>query len=159
MENNLPKSVLIVKEWFKTNNFDKEIVILNESARSAQEAADSLNCKVEQIAKSLVFKTKLSNNPVLVIASGKNRVNEKLISDYVGEKIIRADAVFVKETTGFSIGGIPPVAHQTKMQIYLDKDLLDYKEIWAAAGHPFAVFQTNADELKHMTFGTVVSIA
>lgn len=156
--NDLSKSVLVVKNWFFKNNFEINIVWLDETARTAKEASERLNCEIAEIAKSLVFKVKKSNEAVLVVASGVNYVNEEKISKYLGEEIERPDANFVKETTGFTIGGIPPVAHKTKMKIFLDEDLFQFKNVWAAAGHPHAVFKTTAKDLEKMTNGKVVSV-
>src|SRR5262249_41508909 len=122
-----------------------EVVEFSETTRSAADAAAAIGCKVEQIAKSLIFRAKPSNRPVLVIASGPNRVNEKLVAQQLaerglGEGLARADADFVREKTGFAIGGVPPIGHLTSPIIFIDRDLLSLPEIWAAAGTPFAVF-------------------
>ena len=159
MENeNNSKSVLVVKKWLLENNFDEKVIWLDETARTAQEAADSLHCKLAEIAKSLVFKIKNSNEAVLVVASGINRINEEKLSKYLGKEIERPNAYFVKEITGFSIGGIPPVAHKTKMRIFLDQDLFQFENVWAAAGHPHAVFKTTAKRLEKMTRAEIISV-
>ncbi|HRJ76839.1 MAG TPA: YbaK/EbsC family protein, partial [Anaerolineales bacterium] len=90
--------------------------------------------------------------------SGANRVDEKLISNYAGESIGRADANFVREVTGFAIGGVPPIGHAQKMETYLDEDFLQYKTIWAAAGTPNAIFELQTDDLQKMTDGKIVKI-
>ena len=96
---------------------------------------------------------------MLVLASGINRINEKSIKDFVGEKILKADADFTREVTGFAIGGIPPIAHRTKIEkVYIDQDLKQYESIWAAAGTPNSVFELNFESLVKMTGGVVVSI-
>lgn len=152
------KSVAPVRDWFEQHNYKNKIIFLKETARSAQDAADSLGVSLGQIAKSLIFSTKVTKLPVLIITSGDNRVNEKIISELLSEEIERADAFWVKDTTGFSIGGIPPIAHKTKPTIFFDQDLFRFKEIWAAAGHPYAVFKTTPDELLNMTKSKKVSI-
>jgi prolyl-tRNA editing enzyme YbaK/EbsC (Cys-tRNA(Pro) deacylase) len=93
-----------------------------------------------------------------VLASGANRVDEKRIKAYAGEKIERADANFVREVTGYAIGGVPPIAHARPMETYLDEDLLQYDVIWAAAGTPNAVFELTPDDLKKMTEGKIAKI-
>lgn len=120
--------------------------------RTAQEAANQICCSVGQIAKSLIFKNK-NGSPILVIASGTNRVDETKL------KLFKADADFVKEETGFVIGGVPPYGHKQKIQTYIDKDLKQYSEIWASAGKPNAVFKTTFDELVEKTGGTIAAIS
>jgi Cys-tRNA(Pro) deacylase len=122
-----------------------------ESTRTAQEAAERAGCELGQIVKSLVFRGKTSGNPILVLTSGANRVDEKLISKYAGESIGRADADFVRAVTGFAIGGIPPIGHSTKMETYLDEDFLQFPVIWAAAGTPNAIFELKTEDLQKMT--------
>ncbi len=123
-----------------------------------RELPATIGCRVEQIAKSLVFKTRSSGKPVLVIASGVNRVDEKKLAGYLGEPIERADADFVREKTGFSIGGVPPVDYSAKLETFIDEDLLQYGAIWAAAGNPKAVFQLTPSELERVTGGKVISV-
>ena len=129
-----------------------------ESTRTAQEAADRAGCELGQIVKSLIFMGKESKKPILVLTSGANRVDEKLISEYAGESIGRADADFVRATTGFAIGGVPPIGHVQKMETYLDEDFLQYQTIWAAAGTPNAIFELKTQDLQKMTDGKVVRI-
>ncbi len=138
--------------------FSCQVVELPDTTRSAQEAARAIGCQVAQIAKSLVFKTKYTNRPILVMASGVNRVNEKRLEEYIFEPIEKADAKFVRKKTGFVIGGVPPIGHKERLRTFIDVDLLQYEEIWAAAGHPRAVFRLKPDDLKTMTKGQVVSI-
>jgi prolyl-tRNA editing enzyme YbaK/EbsC (Cys-tRNA(Pro) deacylase) len=113
---------------------------------------------VGQIVKSLVFKAKRSGRPILVIASGQNRVDEKRIEALIGEPLGKADADFVRQRTGFVIGGVPPVGHLEKLETYLDQDLLQFDELWAAAGTPHAVFRLKPAELLQMTGGQVADI-
>jgi prolyl-tRNA editing enzyme YbaK/EbsC (Cys-tRNA(Pro) deacylase) len=140
-------------------DFGLELVVveLPDSTRTAPEAAATIGCKVEQIVISLIFKTK-SGNPVLITASGGNRVNEKRIREIIGEKIARADADFVREVTGYPIGGIPPLAHNQKIETLIDQDLMQYDEIWAAAGTPNAVFKLTPQQLVMITNGRVYKI-
>lgn len=129
-----------------------------ESTRTAQEAADRAGCELGQIVKSLIFKGKETGKPILILASGPNRVNEKRIADYAGEGIGKADAEFVRTVTGFAIGGVPPIGHAQAMETYLDEDFLKYQTIWAAAGTPNAIFELATEDLQKMTGGKIVSI-
>jgi prolyl-tRNA editing enzyme YbaK/EbsC (Cys-tRNA(Pro) deacylase) len=131
---------------------------MKETTRSAQEAADAVGCRVGQIAKSLIFTGKQTKQPILVIASGPNRVNEKAISQYIAEPIIMANADFVREHTGFAIGGVPPTGHLNPLRTFIDEDLMKFDAIWAAAGTPNAVFKLTPDELQKITAGEVVSV-
>ena len=129
-----------------------------ESTRTAQEAADQAGCKLGQIVKSLIFRGRTSNKPILVLTSGANRVDEKRISQYAGEPIARADADFVRTVTGFAIGGVPPIGHNQPMETYLDEDFLSYQTIWAAAGTPNAIFELKTEDLQKMTNGKVAQV-
>ncbi len=129
-----------------------------QTTRSAKEAAAVIGCSVEQIAKSLIFKTSTTHQPLLVIASGPNRVNEARLGELIGETIEKADADFAQQATGFAIGGIPPLGHPAPIKTYIDHDLLKLDEIWAAAGNPNAVFRLTPKELLAMTRGEVISI-
>ncbi len=124
-----------------------------ESTRTAQEAADRAGCELGQIVKSLIFQGKTSGKPILVLTSGANRVDEKLISEYAAEPIKRADVDFVRAVTGFVIGGVPPIGHNQKMETYLDEDLQQYLLVWAAAGTPNAIFELTPTDLQKMTQG------
>ena len=135
-----------------------QVVELPASTRSAVEAAQAIGCRVEQIAKSLIFRSSQSGRPVLVIASGPNRVNEKKIGELLGEPIGKADADFVRQRTGFVIGGVPPVGHTEPLETFIDEDLLKLDEIWAAAGTPNAVFCLKPADLVKITSGRVVAV-
>ncbi|CAG0950091.1 hypothetical protein ANRL4_00020 [Anaerolineae bacterium] len=141
-------------------NYNYTVVEHAESTRTAQEAADRAGCQLGQIVKSLIFRGKTSNKPILVLTSGANRVDEKRISGYAGEPITRADADFVRTVTGFAIGGVPPIGHthHEPMETYLDEDFLAYQTIWAAAGTPNAIFELKTEDLQKMTGGTVVQV-
>ena len=115
-------------------------------------------CEVGQIAKSLVFKGATTRQAVLVITSGSNRVDEKRLSERIGEPVLKADADFVRQQTGFSIGGVPPVGHTQPIAVFIDEDLLTYSEIWAAAGTPQAVFRLTPQELQKITNGRVIRV-
>ena len=119
----LRSSAQKVQDVLRALGFQFEVVELPASTRSAAEAANSVGCQVGQIAKSLVFKTKHTQRPVLVIASGANRVDEAKIGELAGEPIEKADADFVREHTGFVIGGVPPVGHLELLLTFIDEDL------------------------------------
>lgn len=135
-----------------------QVVELPGSTRTAVEAAQSVGCQVGQIVKSLVFKGKRSGRPLLVVASGTNRVDERRLEALIGEPLGKADADFVRERTGFAIGGVPPAGHAEPIETYIDADLLQYDEIWAAAGTPHAVFRLAPADLQRMTDGRVAEI-
>lgn len=128
-----------------------------ESTRTAQEAANAIGCQLGQIAKTLVFRCTNSSMPVVVIASGQNRVNENEIRLHTGENIVKGDADFVLKHTGFAIGGVPAIEYPN-VKTFIDIDLLTFNVIWAAAGTPHAVFQLTPDELRLLTKGEVVKI-
>jgi prolyl-tRNA editing enzyme YbaK/EbsC (Cys-tRNA(Pro) deacylase) len=134
------------------------VVELPASTRTSAEAAQAVGCQVGQIAKSLVFKTGDTQQPILVIASGANRVDEAKIGARLGEAIEKADADFVHSRTGFVIGGVPPVGHIEALKTFIDEDLLTYEQIWAAAGTPHAVFLLQPADLVHITKGEVVRV-
>ncbi len=135
-----------------------QVVELPDSTRSAREAAGAIGCRVEQIVKSLVFHGGRTGRPVLVLASGPNRVNETLLGELLGEPAERADAGFVRQHTGFAIGGVPPLGHPGPLLTIIDEDLLGYAELWAAAGTPHAVFKLTPAELQAVTAGQVARI-
>jgi prolyl-tRNA editing enzyme YbaK/EbsC (Cys-tRNA(Pro) deacylase) len=147
-----------VQDALKVHGVACRVIEMKQTTRSAQEAADAVGCQVGQIAKSLIFTGKKSNQPVLVIASGPNRVNEETIRRYLSEPLSMAKAEFVREHTGFAIGGVPPIGHLSPLKTFIDEDLFQFEEIWAAAGTPQAVFKLTPDELKKITSGEVISV-
>lgn len=147
-----------VQDLLTEQGLDCTVIEFAESTRTAQEAADRAGCQLGQITKSLIFKGADSGKPILVLTSGANRVNEKLISSYAGEPIGRADADFVRTVTGFAIGGVPPIGHAQQIETYLDEDLLQYPTIWAAAGTPNAIFELTPADLRAMTAAHVARI-
>jgi len=159
MTNGLKPSAQKVQDVLNDRGFTNQIVELPDSTRTSVEAATAIGCTVAQIAKSLIFQGKESRSAILVIASGVNRVNEKRMAELLGEKLQKPDAEFVREQTGFVIGGVPPLGHTQPLTTYIDEDLLQYAELWAAAGHPNAVFKLTPAELVAMTNGTVLAIA
>lgn len=151
MKSELSGSAKRVQAFLSAKGFPFEVKELPSSTRTAQEAADSIGCAVSQIAKSLVFKEKNTDRPVLVIASGSNHVDVRKIQKATGLKLKIADGNFVKEKVGFAIGGVPPVGHIQPLETLLDTDLKAHETIWAAAGTPFAVFQLRPADLEPLT--------
>ena len=125
MNQGLSPSAQRVQQALNDLGFSLEVVELPDSTRTAVEAAQAIGCQVGQIVKSLVFKTKRSERPILVIASGSNRVNEKTIKALIGEPLGKADAAFVRQHTGFAIGGVSPIGHIQELQTFIDRDLLE----------------------------------
>lgn len=152
-----PESVERVARALEASGHPHRPVMLDASARTAQEAADGLGVQLGQIAKSVIFRRKDDDVAVLVITSGDRRVDEKKLAALVG-KVGRADADFVKARTGFSIGGVSPVAHLTPPVTLIDQDLWRFDEIWAAAGHPHGVFRLRPDDLKRLTGAPVADV-
>lgn len=158
MSDELKSSAQKVQEALQALGLACEVVQMQATTRTAEDAARAVGCEVGQIVKSLVFKGKRSNQPILVVASGANRVNEKLLGRQISEPVKMADAEFVRQMTGFAIGGVPPLGHRRPITVFIDEDLLAYEEIWAAAGTPHAVVKLTPDELKMITKGTVISV-
>ena len=155
----LSPSAQRVQSALEELGYQLRVVELPASTRTAVEAAQAVGCQVGQIVKSLVFRRKRSLKPVLVIASGANRVDEQRLKERLGEPLGKADADFVRQETGFAIGGVPPLGHIQPIETYIDQDLLNFPEVWAAAGTPHAVFRLDPKELSRMTGGEVVQIA
>ncbi len=155
---NLSSSAQKIQDLLIELGYEYTVIEHVESTRTAQEAADRAGCLLGQIVKSLIFKGKDSHKPILVLTSGVNRVDEKRITEYAGEHIVRADADFVRAVTGFAIGGVPPIGHTQTMETYLDEDFLQYATIWAAAGTPNAIFELKTEDLQKMTGGKVARV-
>lgn len=141
------------------HGLETTIVYLERAARTSAEAAAAVGCRVDQIAKSLVFRLAGSGAPLLVIASGANRVDEARVAALVGEPLGKADADFVRTHTGFAIGGVAPVAHPAPLMTLIDEHLLKWDRIWAAAGHPHTVFPLHPQDIVRLTGGRVVAVA
>jgi len=153
----LPEGVQKVAQTLQQAGHAHAPIMLDGAARTAQEAADGLGVQLGQIAKSVIFRRKEDDAAVLVVTSGDRRVDEKKVSALVG-KVGRADADFVKARTGFTIGGVSPVAHLNPSVTLLDQDLWRFEEIWAAAGHPHGVFRLAPEDLRHLTGAPVVDV-
>jgi prolyl-tRNA editing enzyme YbaK/EbsC (Cys-tRNA(Pro) deacylase) len=153
----LPEGVQRVARVLQEQGHPHAPVMLSDAARTAQQAADALGVHVGQIAKSIIFRRKSDNAAVLVIASGDRRVDEKKVDALVG-KTGRADAEFVKSRTGYSIGGVSPVAHAQPPVTLIDRELFRFEEIWAAAGHPHGVFRLRPQDLERLTGAPVADV-
>lgn len=135
-----------------------EITEFADSTRTAQEAAAAVGCDVAQIVKSLIFRATVTDRLVLVLTSGVNRVDEKKLKAILGEPVKRADADFVRERTGFAIGGVPPVGHTSEPVVLMDEDLLAHDVVWAAAGTPHTVFSVNPARLAEVAGADVRAV-
>ena len=154
----LPDAAQRVAGILQTLGHNGTVVMLPESGRTAAQAADGLGCAVAQIAKSIIFRRLSDDVPVLVIASGANRVDEAKVASQVGP-IGKANAQYVRDKTGYAIGGVAPIAHATQPVTLIDADLLLLASLWAAAGHPHAVFELTPQQLVSMTGAPVVDVA
>lgn len=135
------------------------VVEFEHSTHTAQEAADAIGCSLSQIAKSIIFRAAGSGKAVLVIASGSNKVDEKKIRGLLGEKIERASADFVRQMTGFEVGGVPPLGHAQPCTVFLDEDLKNFPTLWAAGGTPNAVFEIGFAQLVQLSGAAVADVA
>jgi len=149
-------AALKVQEAIAGHGLDRRVIELSVHARTSQQAADALGVTVGQIVKSLVFT--VDGRPLLVAASGANRVDERRLGAVAGGRIRRADPETVKQATGYTIGGVPPIGLQSELTVYIDRDLLGYELVYAAAGLPECVFPIAPDELVRATGGQVVDI-
>jgi len=154
----LPDSARRVALLLKERGHPHPVVMLPETGKTSAEAAAGLGCAIAQIAKSILFRRREDDAPVLVIASGANRVDEKKVAARVGA-LARADAKFVRDKTGYAIGGVCPIGHAVEPLTLIDEDLLALESLWAAAGHPHAVFNLSPRELVELTGAPVVDVA
>ncbi|WP_313625168.1 YbaK/EbsC family protein [Achromobacter sp.] len=154
----LPESAQRVARLLLEIGHDKPVVVLPQTGKTSAEAAAGLGCEVAQIAKSIIFRRATDDAPVLVIASGANRVDEAKVATQVGP-LAKADAKFVRDMTGYAIGGVCPIGHAVKPVVLLDADLFNYDSLWAAAGHPHAVFNLTPAQLADMTGAPVADVA
>lgn len=147
-----------VADRAKVLGFDIQIVTHAQSTRTAEEAATACGCAVGQIVKSLVFRGAASGRPILLLVSGANRVDEAAVAREIGEALSRPDARYVRETTGYAIGGIPPFGHASEHQTFIDRDLLGHQVVWAAAGTPDTVFSVAPAMLAEKTGARVIAV-
>jgi prolyl-tRNA editing enzyme YbaK/EbsC (Cys-tRNA(Pro) deacylase) len=155
----LPRSARRVRDALLALGLPAEIVRLEDSTRTAPEAAAAVGCELGAIVKSLVMRGVASGDPVLVLVSGANRAEEARVEAAVGEPVERPDAAYVRAVTGYSIGGIPPVGHPAPVRTLLDEDLLRFETVWAAAGHPHAVFGVAPAVLAEKSGAIVLRLA
>ena len=159
MNQKISKSANSLQEALNKAGLICKILELPESTRTAKDAATSIGCEEACIVKSLIFQTKNTHEPVLVLASGPNRIDEEKIATYVGEGIEKASAEFVRKITGFAIGGVAPLGHATPIgHVFMDEDLLSFADVWAAAGTPRSVFCTQSKRLASVTKAQIVSV-
>jgi len=158
MSDELSQSAKKVQEALKTFGLTCQVVEMQETTRSAEDAARAIGCDVAQIVKSLLFQGKKTKKPILVVASGVNRVNTKALREILSEPVKMAGADFVRTTTGYAIGGVPPLGHSQKLETFIDEDLLKQEEIWAAAGTPNTMFKLTPQDLQKITDGQVISV-
>jgi prolyl-tRNA editing enzyme YbaK/EbsC (Cys-tRNA(Pro) deacylase) len=154
----LPPAARRIADLLAAEGMKDRVVEMPDSTRSAADAARACGCAVAQIAKSIVLRATRSDRPVVVVASGANRVDEARIAAVLGEPVGKADADFVRARTGFAIGGVAPLGFSESVPLFIDADLLQHADIWAAAGTPRCVFRLSPDELIRLTGGTVTSI-
>ena len=154
----LPGSAQRVADLLAAISHDRPVIMLPETGRTSAEAAAGLGCSVAAIAKSIVFRRLSDDAPVMVIASGANRVDERKIAGLAGA-VGKADARFVKERIGFAIGGVSPIGHLENTHMLIDEDLMQLEIIWAAAGHPHAVFSLTPKQLLEMTGAAASDVA
>ncbi len=154
----LPEACKRVEAAAHTLGLTIDIRLLAASTRTAEEAAVACGCGVAQIVKSLVFRGADTGKPLLLLVSGANRVDERGVASTVGEPLARPDARFVREATGYAIGGIPPFGHATPLATYIDRDLLQHSTVYAAAGTPNAIFALDPRRLAEATGATVIAM-
>lgn len=156
--NDLKPASRRVAEAAEKAGLSVRIITHAQSTRTAEEAAAACGCGVGQIVKSLVFQGKASGAPILLLVSGANRVNEKAAGKHIGEALRRPDAQFVRDVTGFAIGGIPPLGHDTPLKTFIDQALMKFPTVWAAAGTPESVFEVVPSALATATNATIIEV-
>ena len=158
MAEELPAACMKVAAAARELGTGIDIRVMASSTRTAEEAAASLGSSVAQIVKSLIFRKPATGEAVLFLVSGPNRLDEKLVSAALGIAIARADADFVREKTGFAIGGVPPFGHATPMACFMDEDLMTHETVYAAAGTPLSIFAIPPAELARVTSARVMAV-
>jgi prolyl-tRNA editing enzyme YbaK/EbsC (Cys-tRNA(Pro) deacylase) len=154
-----PRAVQRVREALTRKALAAEIRLMPDSTRTAEDAAAACGCGVAQIVKSRVFRGQPSGTPILILVSGVNRVDTARIRSAIGEELVRPDAAFVRDVTGFAIGGIPPLGHDRPLRTLIDRDLLEFPFVWAAAGTPNAVMRLDPRALAEATGGAILTVA
>jgi prolyl-tRNA editing enzyme YbaK/EbsC (Cys-tRNA(Pro) deacylase) len=154
----LPASAQRVRDEAGRLGLEIAVMEMAASTRTAPDAAAACGCEVAQIVKSLVFRGSESGRPYLMLVSGSNRLNETGVAAILGEALTRPDADYVREVTGFAIGGVPPFAHASPMQVFVDEDLVRFETVWAAAGTPRAVFAASPGALVNALGAKVIKV-
>ena len=154
----LPVSAQKVRDAAQALGLDIAVMEMAASTRTAEDAARACGCAVAQIVKSLVFRGAESSEPYLVLVSGSNRLNENAMIGVLGERLSRPDADYVREFTGFAIGGVPPLGHASAIGVFMDEDLLQYETVWAAAGTPRAVFAVPPGALADAICAKIIKV-
>jgi prolyl-tRNA editing enzyme YbaK/EbsC (Cys-tRNA(Pro) deacylase) len=144
------------EEWLAGTDFGVTVRKFPEGTRTATDAARAVGCEVGQIVKSLVFVA--GGRPVVALVSGGNRLDEGRFGAVAGAPVAKADATVAREATGYAIGGVPPFGHATDVPVFMDRDLLGYDSVWAAAGRPDSVFQIRPERLRELSNATVVDL-
>lgn len=158
MEHELSPSAQKIQDHLLRLGYPYKVIEFHETTKTSSDAAERVGCSVGQIIKSLVFKGHHSGKAVLVLTSGANRVDVEKVANLAGDSIDRANPEFVREVTGFAIGGIPPIGHVSKIETFIDEDLINYETLWAAAGTPNAVFELRSNDLQKMTSARIADI-
>jgi prolyl-tRNA editing enzyme YbaK/EbsC (Cys-tRNA(Pro) deacylase) len=158
MTDSLSPSAQKVQDALNAHGLALNVMELSQSTRTSAEAAAAAGCALGQIVKSIVFRAKNSDRVVLVLTSGANRVSERAVAELLGEPLAKADADFVRARTGFVIGGVAPVGHTEAPVTFIDDDLLQYAEVWAAAGTPNAIFKLTPADLVRISAGRVARV-
>lgn len=150
-------TAITFQDTLRQHGLPGDVVEFEIPTRTAADAAAAIGCQLGQIVKSLIFRN-AEGEGVIILTSGSNRVDEALVAEATGETLGKADADFVRTLTGFAIGGVPPFGHQQPAHTYIDEDLLQYAEVWAAAGTPHAVFPLPPDALLCISGGKVIRV-
>ena len=148
-----------VQRAAKLHGVEIKVIEMDQSTRTAQEAADACGCEVGQIVKSLIFERVNDGSLVLVLVSGRNNADLEVLARHFGSSLDRADPRKVREQTGFAIGGVAPIGHLCELPVVADKDLGQYQSVWAAAGKPNAVFEINFEDLRRATNAEILQLA
>ncbi len=154
----LPPAARRVADAARALGLPVDILEMADSTRTAADAAKAVGCEVAQIVKSLVFRGRDSGRPLLLLVSGANRVDEAAAGARIGEALDRPDAAFVRDATGFAIGGVPPFGHAARLATYMDVDLMAFDFVWAAAGTPKTLFRTTPRGLVSATAATLIAV-
>lgn len=158
METPVPTSAVRVAEAAARAGLATRVIEMTVATRTAEEAAHACGCDAAQIVKSLIFRGRTTGVPYLLLVSGRNRVDETKVAGVIGESITRPDAAYVRDITGFAIGGIPPIGHANRLLTYIDIDLLGFTEVWAAAGTPRCVMKLDPQALKRAVDATEIAV-